>query len=458
MDDSAAEDGPTDLLDEIAAMRCQALHLEQGTFAKPVSIARPADIVVPLDLLMVQLPRCKLSKGEARSAAAGPAPPVLLNQALLDARFLDPATRKFQRGFGPAVIALLPALPGFPSTFTPSLPSSASRRRHACDGRAPDAAADGVDAEAGAPDSGGNGGEAGAECDDAGAPQPTHGGGPMQGPNGPMLGTGPAPAPSMAMLPVAEISEEEDDGEGGSSSSSSSSMRKAYHVSPGGRRWPADSSRHASKVSPKNSNSTRGLDSSVHADADWFVMVCCAQLPNGCPGACMLLKPWGKAELHVRFKCGCEHTPHGNRVGQLRGLQRELFADEARGRKGAHMHVRAASARPPLEQLGKDVSRCGSSAQVARQAIMEQRKAKYQYAVDVGESLRLRKAHMEDADKTSTPVSDQARRLFYGDTPLFAELQDGHLLLLQVTEAQLRAWMYCRKAPGVICRQKRMKP
>ena len=142
MDDSAAEDGPTDLLDEIAAMRCQALHLEQGTFAKPVSIARPADIVVPLDLLMVQLPRCKLSKGEARSAAAGPAPPVLLNQALLDARFLDPATRKFQRGFGPAVIALLPALPGFPSTFTPSLPSSASRRLYASGGRPHEAATD----------------------------------------------------------------------------------------------------------------------------------------------------------------------------------------------------------------------------------------------------------------------------------------------------------------------------
>ena len=38
----------------------------------------------------------------------------------------------------------------------------------------------------------------------------------MQGPNGPMLGTGgPAPTPGMAMSYVAENSEEEDDGEVG---------------------------------------------------------------------------------------------------------------------------------------------------------------------------------------------------------------------------------------------------
>ena len=62
---------------------------------------------------------------------------------------------------------------------------------------------------------------------------------------------------------------------------------------------------------------------------------------------------------------------------KLCGLQRELFASEARCRKGAHMHVRAAATRPLLEQLGKDVSRCGSSTQVAREAITEQRNGRY---------------------------------------------------------------------------------
>ena len=83
-----------------------------------------------------------------------------------------------------------------------------------------------------------------------------------------------------------------------------------------------------------------------------------------------------------------------------------------------------------------------------RQALSHNRPDLYQYDTDVVQSIRMRKAALEAEDLAATPLSDQSKRLLYGDTPLFMEVFGGHVLWLQVTEAQLRAYAYCCRNSG----------
>ena len=63
---------------------------------------------------------------------------------------------------------------------------------------------------------------------------------------------------------------------------------------------------------------------------------------------------------------------------------------------------------------------------------------------------------MEDADKTSTPVSDQARRLFFGISPPFAELLLCHICCSHMATATslltfVRAMMVTKAAAFAVC-------
>ena len=211
-------------------------------------------------------------------------------------------------------------------------------------------------------------------------------------------------------------------------------------------RWGAEGSRRVVRGGTEAHHYAKHLGPAVHDKARLYMYFSCSNMVSGCPGVGMLRQPRDDpGVLQVLFKADCEHAADGPVHSQLRGANRDSLVADAGARSAAFLHVAAVAQRPDEEQLTNDVSKCGSTPQVVRQALYEARKLKHVHDKDVMVSVVLRQRAEEKVDLASTPDVDRSHRLWGGDTPLIVQQAGSNMLVLRMTDLQLQAYVHCRQ-------------
>jgi len=194
-------------------------------------------------------------------------------------------------------------------------------------------------------------------------------------------------------------------------------------------------------AAPQNNNATSKRGKAVHSGAEWMLSFSCAMHGNGCPGEGLIMRMPGGDKLLVRFKADCSHVSDGQAHGQARGDARLSLQEGAGGRSGAWAHsLAAAGGRSVQQQLDNDASSSGASGQVVRQAQYEARKKLYRFHADPLLSLVLRERAVSASDAAATPAEDLPWRLWLGDMAPMGLTLGSEVLLLTVTDEQMRLW------------------
>ncbi len=201
-------------------------------------------------------------------------------------------------------------------------------------------------------------------------------------------------------------------------------------------------------------NSTAGKAPGVHDGALWYKPFACSVMDSGwcCPCRGLIMQPRDALHLlQVRFTGPCEHPAECKESGPLRGLTRLDLQTSDSARSPALTHGASLLARAAEQQQSNSVAATGSSPQVVAQARYERRQSLYSRDADPISSVINRKAAVEAADKAATHPQIVSQRLFYGDTPLIVQHDNGDLMravghtgwYIDATEGMVRkgAWL-----------------
>ena len=172
------------------------------------------------------------------------------------------------------------------------------------------------------------------------------------------------------------------------------------HVGSKGLEWPAPNRRYIQK------GSSRGVATTVHHDAAWFICFTCSLFP-ACPGRGILMQLRSSPDqLDVCFKCGCEHAPNSTPHAQARGIHRADLAAAAVLMKPALAHSMACADRSVEHQISNNTSRSGGSSHVMRTIKHEKRHVESVLDPDPLRSVQKRMELVEASDRASTPPRD----------------------------------------------------
>jgi hypothetical protein len=214
-----------------------------------------------------------------------------------------------------------------------------------------------------------------------------------------------------------------------------------HRATPTAQRWPDAGASYAAAA-----GTYKHVEDSVTRHAEWYMTFGCSMMVHGCQAVCFIAKLCTDEDnLHVQFSHSCQHRIGCSPVAQLRGAARHNLTASAGAYLPSQLHGSASADRPPEQQITNNVSACGSSSQVIRQAMYEWRKTRATYHEQPILSVAMRATAVEAADKGATPEEDQRARMWYGDTPVFTVLHGSNFVLVRMTDLQLRTWLHFRE-------------